>query len=296
MTLATTSFLHSTMVVGPPTPPSPDIVVDILRYGRVQAGLFPPSIIEELCLRPEGLDALRQLEILYYAGATLAAKAGDQLASHTQVVCMIGSTECGGYPMALHDKRDAWNYVKFQQNAGIEFEKRANDLYELVFVRRPGCPAPQVFDVYPDRDRFETNDLWEKHPAYEGLWKVVGRTDDYLALSHGDGLYASALEPEIEAHPAVKSALIGGSNRPVPVLVIELYPEAAERNDRDGFISSLQPYIGKVNARCHDCVKLSNERIIMADERKPFVRTAKGSVSRLQTLNLYNDEIAALFD
>jgi hypothetical protein len=269
--------------------------MDILRYGRVQAALFPPSIIEELCLAPEGLETLRQLEVIFYAGASLAAKAGDQLASHAHVVCMIGSTEAGGYPIALHDKRDAWNYVKFQKNACIEFEKRVNDLYELVFVRRPGFPAPQVFEVYPGRDRFETNDLWEKHPVYEGLWKIVGRTDDYVALSHADGLYASALEPEIEAHPAVKSALIGGNGRPRPVLIIELYPEAAERNDRDGFISSLQPYIEKVNARCHDCVKLSDERIIMAGEGKPFVRTVKGSVARLQTLDLYKDEIAALF-
>lgn len=295
LTLAMTSFLHSTMVIGPSTPPSPATVMGVLRYGRVKAALFPPSIIEELCLMPEGLGALRSLEMLYYAGATLATKAGDQLASHTFLFCLIGSTEGGAYPMALHDKRDAWNYVKFQKNSGVEFEKRVNDLYELVFVRPPGHPAPQVFDAYPDRDRFETNDLWEKHPVYEGLWKILGRMDDYVALSHGDGLYVAALEPEIEAHAAVKSALIGGNGRPAPVLVVELYPEATERNDRGGFISSLQPYIENVNARCHDCVKLSAERVVVASEAKPFIRTVKGSVSRLQTLELYKEEIAALF-
>ena len=295
LTLAMTSFFHSTMVIGPSTPPLPATVMEVLRYGHVQATLFPPSIIGELCLTPEGLGALRSLEILCYSGATLATKAGDQLASHTNLFCLIGSTEGGAYPMAIHDKRDAWNYVKFQKNSGVEFEKRVNDLYELVFVRPPGHPAPQVFDAYPDRDRFETNDLWEKHPVYEGLWKILGRTDDYVALSHGDGLYVSVLEPEIEAHTAVKSALIGGNGRPAPVLVVELNPEAKERNDRSGFISSLQPYIENVNARCHDCVKLSAERVVMASEAKPFVRTVKGSVSRLQTLDLYKEEIAALF-
>jgi hypothetical protein len=31
-----------------------------------------------------------------------------------------------------------------------------------------------------------------------------------VSFSHGEGLYASRLEPEIEVHAAVKSALIGG--------------------------------------------------------------------------------------
>lgn len=150
--------------------------------------------------------------------------------------------------------------------------------------------------VYPDRDRFETKDLWVQHPVHKGLWKIVGRTDDYMVLSHGDGLYAASLEPEIEAHPAVRSALIGGHGRPAPVLLVELYPDAIAEGDREEFLSSLQPYLEKVNERCHDCVKLSRDRVIFATEEKPFLRTIKGSVARLQTLDLYRDEIAALFD
>lgn len=68
-----------------------------------------------------------------------------------------------------------------------------------------------------------------------------------MALSHGFGIYASAWEPEIEALLATKSASIGGNGRPTPVLVVELHFEALVKNERDGFIASLHPYIIKFN-------------------------------------------------
>lgn len=296
MTLAFTTFLQTTVVIGPSTPPTPESVVNVLRYGKAQGALLPPVLLEGICQTESGLNALRNLECIHYGGAPLAAKVGNQLVSHVPVVCTIGASECGAYPTALHDRKDAWDYVKFQENAGVALEYRFNDLYELVFVRKPNCPLQPCFMVYPDRDRFETKDLWVQHPVYKGLWKIIGRTDDYVAFSHAEGLHASSLEPEIERHPAVKSALIGGHSRPAPVLLIELFPGAIAEGGYEEFLSSLQPHLDKANERCHDCVKLSKDRIILATREKPFIRTIKGSVARLQTLDLYKDEIAALFD
>lgn len=156
----------------------------------------------------------------------------------------------------------------------------------------------QIFLLYPDREQFETKDLWSEHPTRKGLWKIVGRTDDYVPLSHADGLYAAALEPGIEQHPKVKAALIGGHGRPLPALLVELHDEIEVVSDagRQAMIESLQPYIDKVNEHCHECVKLSPERLIFASEGKPFVRTVKGSVARLPTLELYKEGISALFE
>ncbi|RAL10367.1 putative AMP-binding enzyme [Aspergillus homomorphus CBS 101889] len=295
MTLSMTSFLHMVAVVGPAAPPSPPVVADILRYGRVDGALLTPAIIDELCLIPSGLDALRQMKYVHFAGAPLSAKAGAQLSTHVHLVPCIGSTEAGGYFTTVQGKDRPWDYITFQKHAGAEFEHRFNELHELVFVRRPECTMQQIFSVYPDRDRFETNDLWVEHPEYRGSWKIIGRTDDYVALAHADGLHASLLEPEIEAHPGVKSALIGGHGRPAPVLIVEFFPEAEMGQDQQAVIESLRPYLEKVNAHVHECVSLSADRTIIAGKHKPFVRTIKGSVARLQTLSLYEDEIAALF-
>ncbi|OQE20888.1 hypothetical protein PENFLA_c015G05828 [Penicillium flavigenum] len=296
LVLASTSFVHTTLVIGPPTMPTPETVMDILRYGQVKVALLTPAVIEELCLTPTGINALRNLKSVHYAGAPLSAKAGDMLISHTQVVPTIGSTESGGYLTSVHDKKEAWDYVSFQKHAGAVFEHRFDDLYELIFVRQPDSKLQSIFRLYPDLDRYPTSDLWIEHPEHKGLWKIVGRSDDHVSFSHGEGLYASRLEPEIEVHPAVKSALIGGHGHSAPVLLIELYPGAVEEDSLDQFLDSLQPNIEKVNAQVHDCVNLSTDRIIIATKEKPFIRTVKGSVGRMQTLNLYRDEVSALFE
>ncbi|KAL1859416.1 putative NRPS-like protein biosynthetic cluster [Paecilomyces lecythidis] len=295
MSLCMTSLVHMTAVVGPPGLPSPEVVMDILRFGRVEGALLTPALIDQLCLSSAGVEALRELKYVHYAGAPLSAKSADLLTPHVQVVPCVGSTEAGGYFTAIHDNKDAWDYLAFQKHAGAEFEHRMNDLHELVFVRRPECAMQQIFLVYPERDRFETNDLWKEHPEHKGLWKIIGRSDDYVYLSHADGLHASSLEPEITAHPSVKSAIIGGHARPAPVLIVELNPGTEYENDPQAFITSLAPYIDKVNSHCHPSVQLSPERVIVATKEKPFIATIKGSVARLQTLALYEDEIAALF-
>ena len=295
LVLASTSFIHTTLVIGPPTLPSPESVMDILRYGQAKVALLTPAVIEELCLTPTGINALRNLKSVHYAGAPLSTKAGDMLISHTQVVPTIGSTESGGYLTSVHDKRGAWDYVSFQKHAGAVFEHRFDDLYELVFVRQPDSKLQSIFRLYPDLDCYPTSDLWIEHPEHKGLWKIVGRSDDHVSFSHGEGLYASRLEPEIEAHPAVKSALIGGHGHSGPVLLIELYPGVVEEHSLDQILPSLQPNIEKVNAQVHDCVNLSTDRVIIATKEKPFIRTIKGTVGRVQTLNLYRPEVSALF-
>jgi hypothetical protein len=291
MSIAMTSFVHMTAVIGPPGPHPPDVLAEVLRYGDVDGALLPPALIDGLCLSETGLQALRDLKYIHYAGAPLSAKSGELLVPYVQVVPCIGSTEAGGYFTIIHDKSDAWDYISFQKHAGAIFEKRIGDLHELVFVRDPDCAMQQIFSLYPHLDRFETKDLWVEHPTHKGLWKIIGRSDDYLCFSHGDGLHASLLEPEIMAHPNIKNALIGGNGKPGPVLLVEL----VESTDREALIVGLRPYIEKVNSRCHESVHIPLDRVVIASKEKPIIATIKGSVARLQTLDLYKDEIAAFF-
>ena len=200
MTLAMTSFLHMVAVRGPAGPPSPKTITSILQYGRVDGALLMPSFIDLLCHEPNGLDALRGLKYIHYAGAPLSQKVGKQLTSHVRLAPSIGSTEAGGYFTKIRQTTSNWDYVAFQEQAAAQFEPRFGEIHELVFVKRPGHMLQQIFQVYLDRDRFETNDLWVEHPSLKGHWKIVGRSDDYISFSHGDGLHASGLESELEDH------------------------------------------------------------------------------------------------
>lgn len=299
--LSVTAFLHTTTVIGPSAPPSPEVVADILHFGRVDGALLPPELIDRLCLSPSGLAALRGLQYFHYVGAPLSVKTDNQLASHVKVVPCIGSTEAAGYFTEVRKDNDDWDYVSFQKHAGVVFEPLLDNRHELVFIRRPECAMQQIFLVYPDLDRFETKDLFIEHPVRKGLWKLIGRSDVYVYFSHGDGLHASTLEPEVEQHPSVKTALIGGHGRPAPVLLVELLAgvreeDAESESGRRALVEGLQPYIDRVNAHCHGCVQLSPERIIFASRDEPFIRTMKGSVARLRTLKLYEDDISASFE
>ncbi|KAL3443935.1 hypothetical protein BJX65DRAFT_311412 [Aspergillus insuetus] len=295
LSIGMTTYLNMTAVIGPPGPPTPDIIRDTIRYGRAEAALLPPALIDACCLSPRALEAIRGLKYLLYSGATLSAKSAQLIIPHTKLVSGVGTTEAGGYWTTVPKKRDAWEYLGFPKHLGVTFEHRMDDLYELVWVRDDSLPFQQIFKVYPDLDRFETKDLWGEHPVHKGLWKIIGRLDDYVYLSHGDGLHASSLEPEITAHPSVKSAVIGGHGRPAPVLLVELNPGTEYEDNHQALVESLEPYIQKVNERVHECVRLSPERVIVATKEKAFVTTVKDSIARLQTLALYEDEIAGLF-
>ncbi|KAJ5718555.1 hypothetical protein N7488_004201 [Penicillium malachiteum] len=292
--LSMTTLIHTEAVIGPAGPPNPATIAQVIKYGCVEGALLPPVLIDALCLSPDGIEALKRLKYIHYAGAPLSVKSGELLAPHVKLVPSIGSTECSGYFMVMHGKPDAWDYLAFQEHAGAKFEQRTNDLHELVFIRDPSCEMQMIFKTYPDRDRFETNDLWVEHPTEKGLWKIIGRSDDYVCFSHGDGIHASLLEPEITAHPHVKNVLIGGNGRPAPILLVE-FVEDSENGSRDTQLESLRPYVEKLNARCHQSVKVSLDKVIIASKQKPFLTTSKGSVARLQTLRLYNNEIDAVF-
>ncbi|KAJ5715912.1 uncharacterized protein N7483_013093 [Penicillium malachiteum] len=276
--LSATTLAHMRAVIGPTGPPTPETVAQVIKYGHVEGALLPPVLIDALCLTSDGLEALKGLTYIHYAGAPLSAKSGELLAPHVQLVPSVGSTECGGYFTVIHGKPDTWDYLSFQKHTGAKFELRANKLYELVFVRDPSCKMQQIFKVYPILNRFETNDLWLEHPTEKRLWKIIGGADDYVCFSHGEGIHASFLEPEITAHPNVKNASWKTQN-----------------GSRETLLEGLQPYIEKFNARCHQSVQVSLDKVIIFSKQKPFLMTSKASVARLQTLRLYEDEIAALF-
>ncbi|EHA18576.1 hypothetical protein ASPNIDRAFT_176195, partial [Aspergillus niger ATCC 1015] len=293
LSLSMTTFIHMTAVIGPPSPPTPSTIISLLHHGNVTTAMFPPSLIDALTLTPEGLSALRSLQYIQYAGAPLSPKTASLLLPHVPIFPAVGSTEAGGYFTELHPHRtDAWDYLTFNKHTGVAFEPRGDgQLHELVFIRDPSCALQPIFKLYPDLSRFETKDLWEEHPVHKGLWKIIGRVDDYVYLSHGDGINVALLEPEIVAHPGVKNALIGGHGRARPVLLVEAVEDVEDEGKRREFVESLRPYLDRVNERCHECVRLGLERVVVARREKPFVMTGKGSVARWRTLEMYEGEI-----
>ena len=202
--------------------------------------------------------------------------------------------------MTLCNDNQDWDYISSNKHARAVFEPRFDNLHELVFIRKLDfAPVQQVFMLYPSLTRFETNDLWIEHPSRKGLWKIIGCMDDYVSLTHGNGLHTSMLEPYIELHELIRSALIGGHGMGKPMLLLELRSEALESAQTyDGWTSLLQsliPYLEKANTQCHSAVQLSQQLVLIVKPDKPLVRTIKGTMARAASLKLYEDDINELY-
>lgn len=298
--LAFTTYLDMTAIIGPAAPPSPETMTQMLQHTHIDGIIVPPAIIDGMVRDEVSLTALRSLQYVYYAGAPLLSRSADLLTPYTRVAPVIGSTEGCGYLTKMYSDHSERPYdnVAFHEKAGAVFEPHFGDLHELVFVRQEDSSLQPIFRLYPELDRYPTKDVWVEHPVWKGHWRIVGRTDDYVTFSHGEGLHASRLEPEIEAHPGVKTAIIGGHGFDAPVLLVEMFGGIGEEQyemDTEALKKTLQPYLDKVNGQCHECVRLNPQRIVFATAEKPFVQTAKGSVARMATLRLYESEIASVF-
>ncbi|KAF2179124.1 putative AMP-binding enzyme [Zopfia rhizophila CBS 207.26] len=289
-----TVYLGAILVVGPAGagPTGPLVARDTLRYGKVQGAMLPPALIDGLCGDAIGLECLRNLECLYFAGAPLTRQTAEKLLGHVTLKPAMGSTEAGAYFLQIRGEDD-WEYYSFRPAMGFEFQHTTGDLYEPVFVRQPRLERwQQVFHVYPELNKFHTKDLFSKHPSKPGLWKYVGRTDDMIPFSHGECLYVAEIEAEIAAHQGVSGVLVGGQGRAKPFLLVEWKDDDLDQKTR---LEQLWPVVEHANRRCSDLVKLTRELILFANPSKKLVRTVKGSVSRRESEQLYAEEIERLY-
>lgn len=288
-------FLGSVAVIGPPSagPTKPSVAEEVIRRGKVQGVMLPPALIDGLCQSDSGLECLRRLDCVYFAGAPLSRRTADKLLGHVPVKPAMGSTEAGAYFLRITGEDD-WEYYSFRTGMGIELQHRADGLYEAVFVRSPDLQRwQQVFQVYPDLQTFPTNDLFTQHPSKPGSWKYVGRMDDMIPFSHGENLYVTDIESEITAASSdILAVLIGGQGRPKPYLLVEWKEDGSDEGTR---YEQLQPVLDDINKRLSDLAKLSMKLTLFTRPSKPLVRTIKGSISRRETEKLYQAEIEQLF-
>ncbi|KAF2017909.1 AMP-binding enzyme [Aaosphaeria arxii CBS 175.79] len=288
-------FLGGVVVIGPPGagPTTPNVAEEVIKRANAQGVMLPPALIDGLCETPAGLESLRQLDYIYFAGAPMLRPTAEKLLPYVPVKPGMGSTEAGAYFLRISGDED-WEYCTPRPGMGLEFQHRTGDLYEAVFVRHPEVERwQQVFHLYPDLQEFPTHDIYTQHPSKKDMWKYVGRTDDMVPFSHGEKLYVANIEAEIAAADSdISAVLIGGQGRPKPFVLVEWKGSMSDKSIQP---QKLQPILDKVNERLSDLVKLRSKLVIFADSSKPLVRTIKGSVSRKESEKLYQDEINNLY-
>ena len=297
LALQLTVYWNTVIVMGPVSDETTpvDVVDWVLQYGNVNGALFPACLLEDMTPNPPMFERIKQLNFVAFAGAPLSKLTGDLIAPHTNLVPIIGSTEVGLFTNYVLDSAN-WNYYKFQRMAGFEFEKHSDTLYELVVRKSPVLTRwQQVFYLYPSLKEFHTKDLFCKHPTEPDAWTFAGRTDEVITLTSGR-LHGGGMEAEIQRHPKVQAALIGGERRKRPFLLVEMAPCDGENKMRRRHLQEMiWPTVQKANESCTEPFRLSKSLIIIAKASRPLVRSPSGAVLRRESFALYKKDIDKLY-
>lgn len=283
-------------MLGPPERiPSLEIVQLMLEKDFARAGVMAPTILEEVAVSQQALDKLSAWSSVSFGGGPLSLSAGNTLSKYTKVYNILGSTETKNLPELPPASSEDWRYHEFHPSLGIEFRHHSGNLRELVFKRQPEDAfyfAP--FRTFPDLQEYPMKDLYSPHPTKSGLWLYEGRADDIVVLANGEKFNPGEAEQMISAHPDVKAAIIVGSSKEQPAVLIEPSPKLAEFSEKDR-IDSVQDLVSKANEVLPGHAKVDQAHTKILEDSEAFLRSTKGTVQRMPTVQKLGDEIERVY-
>ncbi|KAG1846284.1 putative aminoadipate reductase [Suillus subluteus] len=227
---------------------------------------FLPSTVDDLktqiCCK-FAIDA-------FHGGSPLAPKIGNALVNAgVKLSSGHGTTECG-----IITCQRLWDWTTPTHQVSVE----------------------NLLDV----KGYATSDVFIKHPAIEGLWKIIGRINDVLILSSGEKTVPAPMESVICANPYVNSTIIfrRGHNQ-VGILI---GPRAGCEIDVDDgrqlaeFRNQVRPDIQEANKEAPAFSRIFKETILVTHRTKPMFGARKGTITKKATVELYEVEIDAIYE
>ena len=281
--------------------PSAQSVVDGLKRVRADALFLAPHFLEQIAKSQEMVDSVtKNVEIVTYAGGDVPQWSGDILTGKTKLFNFNGSTETGVLPSLKpkeHYPSEDWKYIHPHPAAGIDFRPSVRGLFEAIIIRNPVFEDEQpIFKLFPDLREYPTRDLWVPHPFKEGLWTYSGRADDIIVFKPGYMCDPIPMEQLVSRHPQVQAALMIGTGRSQPAMIIERtldhdLPQAEEQE----LTEALWPIIEEANQKYKLGTRVSRSHIMYTSLQQPMRRAGKGTVQRGPTVQLYKNELDALY-
>lgn len=171
------------------------------------------------------------------------------------------------------------------------------DVFEQVVVRKDKHPGLQgFFYTFPDDDEYFTKDLYKPHPTLPNHWIYYGRADNIIVFSNGEKLNPVTIEEIISDHPQVQGAVVVGTNKFQPALILEptAYPKNADEEKK--FIDSVWPLVVNANKETVAHGQIGRQFIMLTKPEKPFPRAGKGTIQRAGAVKLYKDEIDEFYE
>lgn len=301
-------LFRGTVVVHGPNRLTPidavDAAVDALELldaeDKINVLALPPPHAEYLAANSALLDrTASRVETIMWAGGSLSHAAGATIETKHQLLNVLASTEMGIWPAIRQVNMDTTNvvhdeyqYITFHPSLNIRFDpvsaSEEGILHEAILVRNDGQGAwtQPIFKIFTKAKEMTLGDMFIQHPHDPQKWKYSGRADDLLVFIDTMKFYPGLAEQQIMAHSGVAEALIVGTRRPKASLIIRLEDSADIEDVRTMVENVTKDY--PVYARI--------KRYMILTVTEPFQRTAKGTIMKRATTDLYERQLNALYD
>lgn len=250
-----------------------------------------PYVLQMLAEEDDGLNMLKNMEIVSVGGAALPQVIGDKLVNcGVNLVSRFGSAECGFLLSShrLYEGDKEWQYLRLPtENNHLKFEPEDKDsgLSQLIVL-----PTwPHIAKTNRPDGSFATSDLFKPHPHLKNAWKYHSRNDSQITLSTGKKFDPAPLEDSISsASPSIRDVLIFGNGQQVPGLLV--FPSNASAQNKDvDMEDTIWPIVQEMNSQGQDHTRISRSMItILAQDEDTLPKSSKGTILR----NIANEKYA----
>lgn len=166
-----------------------------------------------------------------------------------------------------------------------------------MIVRKDKDPGYQgFFYTFPQAKEYSTKDLFKPHPSLPDHWIYHGRADNIIVFSNGEKLNPVSIEKTMMGHPGVKGAIVVGSNRFQPAMIVEPALQPENEKKANEFMDSIWPLVVKANKETAAHGQIGRQFIALSNPSKPFLRSGKGAIQRAATVGMYKNEIDKIYE
>lgn len=289
--ILTESLIH---VYNPHVPITLDRLKRVTANHRFQLFSAVPYVIKLLAETPEGVEFLRQFELVTSGGGPVPENLGDMLVEQgVRLTSIYGSSETGNLLTSARPVTDKeWSYLRPPEGYGhlLRFEHQGGGLHELVAPK----DWPEISESNQPDGSWRTKDLFIKHSSKSNTWKYVGRLDDVIVLENGEKTNPVDVEGRISKHPLVDVSVVFGSGRSALGLAV-VRSAAAELLTEEKLAMELWPHIEAAQESLPAYAKLSPEMILILPAGSPCPKTDKGTIIRRKFYQEHADKIDALY-
>ncbi|ETS83210.1 hypothetical protein PFICI_05086 [Pestalotiopsis fici W106-1] len=288
------------LAFGVDRPMSAGLMAESIDRLDVDIAILPPSILSAMSQDDDCVRALKKLKIVVFGAGNLANEVGRKLIQEgLRLMNAISSTEFSPYPLYFQSRPELWRYFIIPADImGADWRKSDTDgAYKLVIKRQGAEPGLQgVFYTFPDKNEYDTHDLFTPHPTLADHWLYYGRADDIIVFSNGEKLNPVTIEEVVTVHPQIQGALVVGSGRFQAGLLIEPVSPPESEEKKVALMDSVWSLVSQANEDTVAHGRIARHMIALTDPTKTFPRAGKGTIQRAAALKLFEAEIGQLYE